>query len=377
MTAGRRRGSGGEPSVRAAIARFAVGGLVALAVLSVAGALVLRNALGGRGGRRRAPPRHPRRARRGGAGASPTRRWRATRPPWPGSTTWCRSASSATTSSASRSGRPTGASPTPTSRASSAAPTRWAPTSARRSRPGVTDAEISDLSKPENVYERDNGSLLEVYLPIRTARRSSGPVRALPAPERDRRERPAHPHGRRAGRHRLAAPALAHPATPRLAHRAAPARRAARARAAARGRARVVVGRAPSRGGRPPRRPGPGPRRSLLRPGGRRGAGARRGPTRRPCRRLRDGADAAREGIRAPARRGGRDQPGPAARRRPGGGRRRTSPPARGRRARRSRWTCPPTSPSPRRPRSCSTARRRGPAQRGGARRTPRRSRCA
>ena len=33
---------------------------------------------------------------------------------------------------------------------------------------GVTDAELSDLSKPENVYERDNGSLLEVYLPIRT-----------------------------------------------------------------------------------------------------------------------------------------------------------------------------------------------------------------
>ncbi len=33
---------------------------------------------------------------------------------------------------------------------------------------GVTDAELSDLSKPENVFERDDGSLLEVYLPIRT-----------------------------------------------------------------------------------------------------------------------------------------------------------------------------------------------------------------
>jgi len=33
---------------------------------------------------------------------------------------------------------------------------------------GVTDAELSDLAKPENAFERDEGSLLEVYLPIRT-----------------------------------------------------------------------------------------------------------------------------------------------------------------------------------------------------------------
>lgn len=33
---------------------------------------------------------------------------------------------------------------------------------------GVTDAEVSDLSEPENAYERGQGSLLEVYLPIRT-----------------------------------------------------------------------------------------------------------------------------------------------------------------------------------------------------------------
>ena len=33
---------------------------------------------------------------------------------------------------------------------------------------GETEAEISDLSEPENVYERDEGSLLEVYLPIRS-----------------------------------------------------------------------------------------------------------------------------------------------------------------------------------------------------------------
>ncbi len=32
----------------------------------------------------------------------------------------------------------------------------------------TTQAEISDLSEPENVYERSEGKLLEVYLPIRT-----------------------------------------------------------------------------------------------------------------------------------------------------------------------------------------------------------------
>ena len=32
---------------------------------------------------------------------------------------------------------------------------------------GVSDAGLSDLSKPENVFERGDGSLLEVYLPIR------------------------------------------------------------------------------------------------------------------------------------------------------------------------------------------------------------------
>jgi two-component system, NarL family, sensor kinase len=33
---------------------------------------------------------------------------------------------------------------------------------------GATEAEVSDLSDPENVFERDQGSLLEVYLPIRS-----------------------------------------------------------------------------------------------------------------------------------------------------------------------------------------------------------------
>src|SRR4051794_26902211 len=33
---------------------------------------------------------------------------------------------------------------------------------------GVIVAEVSDLSKPENRFERDRGKLLEVYLPIRT-----------------------------------------------------------------------------------------------------------------------------------------------------------------------------------------------------------------
>jgi signal transduction histidine kinase len=33
---------------------------------------------------------------------------------------------------------------------------------------GLIEAEVSDLSEPENRYERDEGKLLEVYLPIRT-----------------------------------------------------------------------------------------------------------------------------------------------------------------------------------------------------------------
>lgn len=33
---------------------------------------------------------------------------------------------------------------------------------------GVIEAEVSDLSKPENRFERDQGKLLEVYLPVRT-----------------------------------------------------------------------------------------------------------------------------------------------------------------------------------------------------------------
>ena len=33
---------------------------------------------------------------------------------------------------------------------------------------GDTEAEVADLSNPENRFERDEGSLLEVYLPIRT-----------------------------------------------------------------------------------------------------------------------------------------------------------------------------------------------------------------
>jgi signal transduction histidine kinase len=35
---------------------------------------------------------------------------------------------------------------------------------------GVIEAEVSDLSKPENRFERSRGKLLEVYLPIRTPR---------------------------------------------------------------------------------------------------------------------------------------------------------------------------------------------------------------
>ncbi|HTI32153.1 MAG TPA: histidine kinase, partial [Miltoncostaea sp.] len=34
---------------------------------------------------------------------------------------------------------------------------------------GGTEAEVADLSRPENRFERDEGPLLEVYLPVRTA----------------------------------------------------------------------------------------------------------------------------------------------------------------------------------------------------------------
>lgn len=33
---------------------------------------------------------------------------------------------------------------------------------------GVVEAEVSDLTRPENAYEREQGKLLEVYLPVRT-----------------------------------------------------------------------------------------------------------------------------------------------------------------------------------------------------------------
>ena len=32
---------------------------------------------------------------------------------------------------------------------------------------GETDSEVSDLSKPENRFERSFGSLVEVYLPVK------------------------------------------------------------------------------------------------------------------------------------------------------------------------------------------------------------------
>ncbi|HET7488560.1 MAG TPA: ATP-binding protein [Acidimicrobiales bacterium] len=48
--------------------------------------------------------------------------------------------------------------------------TRWAlgPDERRSVATGRIDAEVSDLTKPENRYERAYGKLLEVYLPVRT-----------------------------------------------------------------------------------------------------------------------------------------------------------------------------------------------------------------
>ena len=158
---------GGRASVRGAVARYAIAGLVALAVVAVVGGLVL-DPVGGRGGGGGPPPGHPRRPRGGGAGAHRRRARRAAGGAGRPSTWWCRSGCSATTWCGSRSGRPTAASPTPTSRASSGSATPWGRTSSRRFATGETEAEVGDLSKPENRFERDEGSLLEVYLPIRT-----------------------------------------------------------------------------------------------------------------------------------------------------------------------------------------------------------------
>jgi len=54
-------------------------------------------------------------------------------------------------------------------------------------RVGGVKADISDLSRPENRYERQAGKLLEVYLPIRNPKRAARAIRGLPPFQRRRR----------------------------------------------------------------------------------------------------------------------------------------------------------------------------------------------
>ncbi len=62
-----------------------------------------------------------------------------------------------------------GASSTPTSRGWSAARFRLAADDLAALRHGRVEAEVSDLSRPENRFERRAGKLLEVYLPVHAA----------------------------------------------------------------------------------------------------------------------------------------------------------------------------------------------------------------
>ena len=56
-------------------------------------------------------------------------------------------------------------------------------------RTGGVDAEISDLTRPENRFERGQGELLEVYLPIRGPGGRTASVRGLSARQLGQRER--------------------------------------------------------------------------------------------------------------------------------------------------------------------------------------------
>ena len=49
------------------------------------------------------------------------------------------------------------------------------------------DAEVSDLSKPENRFERSFGKLLEVYVPVMTPGESPFATRSTTAPDSSRR----------------------------------------------------------------------------------------------------------------------------------------------------------------------------------------------
>ena len=148
---------------------------------------------------------------------------------------------------------------------------------------GGADAELSDLSEPENRYERQEGKLLEAHTPIRTpGRRHAGPVRDLPALRVGVGVRVAARAGVRAAADRRPDRPAALPGAVGVVARQAPAARPRGARAAAGGRDRGLRPGAPPDRRRPARRRRPGPRGRRLRP---RAAGRRRAPARRATRR--------------------------------------------------------------------------------------------
>ena len=91
---------------------------------------------------------------------------------------------------------------------------------------GGADAELSDLSKPENRYERPQGKLLEAHTTIRTPGRHPGAVRDLPALQLGRRQRdPPARRARAAADRRRSARAPALPGAARLVDGPPPAAR--------------------------------------------------------------------------------------------------------------------------------------------------------
>ena len=126
-------------------------------------------------------------------------------------------------------------------------------------------ADVSDLDRPENRYERRFGKLLEVYLPIDAPGGQRAAVRGLHPLRRDHRERAAPVRALRA---RLWAAALLLlwlvqlPLAWSLAPPPSPA--PARARGAPAARHRLLGDRAPADRPAPARRRGAGPGRGLL-----------------------------------------------------------------------------------------------------------------
>ena len=222
---------------------------------------------------------------------------------------------------------------------------------------GDAEAEVADLSKPENRFERDEGSLLEVYLPIRTPGGRQALFELVPARVGGHRERARHAGGDRARADRRAAAAVAHPAPPGL----------ARGRAWRRGRAsgsgcwrpRSSRRRWSAGGWRPtsttaPSRASPACRTRWPRPPQRAPEGTDPATRRRPARGRRVGA----RGHPAAARRGGRHQPGRLHDEGLAAALDDLAAPLRARGVEVRARTCPPTSHCPRAPSSCCTGRR-------------------